>query len=314
MFRHERPQKGRLRQFHQMDIEVLGASEPEVDAELMAMGSQLLTGLGIRTSLEINSLGCPQCRPAFRQRLIDYLDGCVDGLCDDCKRRKDSNPLRVIDCKKPNCRSLVENAPSILDSLCPDCSTHFGRVRAAMDLLQVEYRVNHFMVRGLDYYCRTTFEFLSSNLGSQSAVGAGGRYDGLIEQLGGPAIPGIGFAIGMERLILLMQEETAADLTPVTDLFIATLGDQAMEHGMQLTNLLRQQGLRAAMDYSGRSLKAQMKQAGRSRAAYALIIGDSELETQTAVLRDMAGQQQEELSLGGSTEEQVGRLCQRIKP
>jgi len=208
MFRHERPQKGRLRQFHQMDVEVLGSHSPMVDAELMAMGSMLLQELGLTVSLEINSLGCPQCRPGFRTELLNFLAERMEHLCDDCKRRSATNPLRVLDCKNPGCRHQVLTAPSILDHLCSDCADHFAAVREGMERLQVPYTLNRFMVRGLDYYTRTTFEFITTDLGAQAAVGAGGRYDGLIEQLGGPKdTPGIGFAMGMERLVLLLQQK-----------------------------------------------------------------------------------------------------------
>ena len=232
MFRHERPQKGRLRQFHQMDVEVLGSQSPLVDAELMAMGSMLLQQLGLTVSLEINSLGCPLCRPAFRTRLLDFLAERMEHLCDDCKRRSSTNPLRVLDCKNPGCRHQVLAAPSILDHLCPDCADHFAAVREGMERLQVPYTLNRFMVRGLDYYARTTFEFITSDLGAQAAVGAGGRYDGLIEQLGGPKDgPGIGFAMGMERLVLLLQQKPGQGDEPgkSPELFVVALGQEAMQ-------------------------------------------------------------------------------------
>lgn len=310
MFRHERPQKGRLRQFHQIDVEILGAEEPQVDAELMAMGSLLLQTLGINASLEVNSLGCPACRPAFRQTLIDFLEQHQEKLCDDCRRRKDSNPLRVLDCKKKQCREQVQQAPSILDSLCAECDEHFAQVKNTLQELAVPFTVNHFMVRGLDYYCRTTFEFLSNDLGSQSAVGAGGRYDGLIEQLGGPKMPGIGFAIGLERLILLLQNSTEQEKER-SDFHIAVLGEKALEYGTTLAHALRCRGLKAGIDYSGRSLKAQMKQAGRANARYVLIIGDRELEDKKAVLRNMDSQEQNDFPLQGEIDELADTLAKK---
>ncbi len=188
MFRHERPQKGRLRQFHQMDIEVLGSENPRVDTELIAMGAMLLEELGLQVSLELNSLGCPRCRPGYRAELLAYIEQRHESLCSDCQRRRTTNPLRVLDCKVPSCREQILDAPSILDHLCDDCADHFSQVQAGLKQLGVAYRLNKFMVRGLDYYCRTTFEFITTDLGAQAAVAAGGRYDGLIERLGGPKI------------------------------------------------------------------------------------------------------------------------------
>lgn len=300
MFRHERPQKGRLRQFHQMDVEVLGSLSPLVDAELMAMGSMLLQELGLTVSLEINSLGCPQCRPGFRAELLNFLAGRMEHLCDDCKRRSGTNPLRVLDCKNPGCRHQVLTAPSILDHLCPDCADHFAAVREGMERLQVPYMLNRFMVRGLDYYTRTTFEFITTDLGAQAAVGAGGRYDGLIEQLGGPKdTPGIGFALGMERLVLLLQQKQGGQEIEVytPQLFIIALGQEAMRSCHQLAHALRRGDLRVAMDLEGRSLKSQMKQADRSGAGWVLIVGDNELRDGQGVLRNMQTQDQRPVAL-----------------
>lgn len=293
MFRHERPQKGRLRQFHQLDVEVLGSESPLVDAELMAMGSLILKDLGISVSLEINSLGCPECRPQFRARLLQFLDERSEHLCEDCQRRRTTNPLRVLDCKNPSCRAQVIEAPSILDSLCPACADHFAKVEDGLHQLGIAYSRNRFMVRGLDYYCRTTFEFITTNLGAQAAVGAGGRYDGLVEQLGGPKkVPGIGFAMGIERLVLLLQQQENISSGEELDLFIAGLGQQANSACFALLHQLRLKGLRAAMDYEARSLKSQMKQADKSGAAFVLIVGENELQTNTAILRNMKSQEQ----------------------
>ncbi len=299
MFRHERPQKGRLRQFHQLDVEVLGAESPRVDAEMMAMGALLLEKLGISVSLEVNSLGCPECRPVFRQRLLDFLAERMDLLCDDCRRRSVTNPLRVLDCKNPDCRRQVAEAPSMLESLCPDCGAHFDGVRQGLAQLGVEYQLNKFMVRGLDYYCRTTFEFTTTDLGAQSAVGGGGRYDGLVEQLGGPKkVPGIGFAMGLERLVLLLQQQQATgDTSGEIDLFVAGLGEQAVEVCFALVHSLRKGGIRVGMDHEGRSLKSQMKQADKAGAAHVLIVGDNELTSGNGVLRNMANQEQREVAL-----------------
>lgn len=298
MFRHERPQKGRLRQFHQMDAEVIGSASPLVDAELIAMGALLLSELGLSVSLEMNSLGCPACRPAFRAALLVFLADRHAALCDDCKRRSATNPLRVLDCKSSHCREQVLEAPSLIEYLCGECAEHFQAVQAGLDRLGVAYRLNRFMVRGLDYYTRTTFEFITSDLGAQAAVGAGGRYDGLIEQLGGPKVPGIGFALGMERLVLLMQRQDASPQGAGPELFVAGVGDRAVTYAFALTHALRGAGMRVAMDLEGRSLKAQMKLAGRLGAPHVLIIGDNELAVGLAVLRDMATQEQREVDLG----------------
>ncbi len=300
MFRHERPQKGRLRQFHQMSVEVLGTDQPMVDAELMAMAWQLLSELGLTVSLEINSLGCPECRPAYNQALLDFIGERNEKLCEDCQRRRTTNPLRVLDCKNEACREQYQGIPELPDHLCPACAAHFEEVRGLLALLEIPYRVNPFMVRGLDYYTRTTFELITADLGAQSAVGAGGRYDGLVGQLGGPKkMPGIGFAIGMERLVLLLEQAGAAEEEPEPDLFIAALGDEARQQAFRLMQLCRQSGLKTAMDPAGRSLKNQMKQAGKSRARFTFIVGEEELAQKAGILRDMASKEQQEISLAG---------------
>ena len=298
MFRHERPQKGRLRQFHQLDVEVLGSASPRLDAELMSLGECLFSELGVSTSLEINSLGCPECRPRYRSVLLAFIEERLDQLCDDCRRRSVTNPLRVLDCKKEGCRRQVAEAPSVIDYLCETCSTHFAEVRRNLDLLGVDYSVNKFMVRGLDYYVRTTFEFITDQLGSQSAVCAGGRYDGLIEMLGGPKIPGIGFAMGFERLVLLLkQQEDQSDSHQEIDLFIAGLGEEAADFSFKLMHELRENGLRVDMDLDTKSLKSQMKQADKAGARYALIVGSQELEDKQAPLRNMKTGEQTDLQL-----------------
>ncbi|WP_028583466.1 histidine--tRNA ligase [Desulfogranum mediterraneum] len=313
MFRHERPQKGRLRQFHQLDAEIVGATEPQVDAELIAMGQLILDELGLSTSLEINSLGCQECRPPYRRKLISFLEEQREELCEDCRRRTHKNPLRVLDCKKTACKTIAHQAPSLLEDLCEGCSSHFAQVQEGLDALEIPFTLNRFMVRGLDYYTQTTFEFLTADLGAQAAVGAGGRYDGLIEQLGGPALPGIGFAMGIERLALLMEQNAEEPLEQQTDIFLAALGEQAPQPCSRLIHQLRKDGLKAAMDYSGRSLKAQMKQANRCHARFVLIIGDSELEQQQGVLRNMQSQEQQSFPLTGSPQEQSQSLLRLLQ-
>jgi histidyl-tRNA synthetase len=313
MFRHERPQKGRLRQFHQMDIEVLGTPNPRVDAELMAMGAMLLEELGIPVSLEMNSLGCPVCRPGFREILLTFIADRKNELCDDCNRRSTTNPLRVLDCKNPKCREQVEEAPSIQKHLCNDCDDHFASVQKGLDSLNVQYSLNKFMVRGLDYYTRTTFEFITSDLGAQAAVGAGGRYDGLVEKLGGPKVPGIGFALGMERLVLLLQQQEVKIDSAKVDLFVAGLGEKASEFAFSLAHTLRQNSLNIAMDYEGRSLKSQMKQANKLNARFVLIIGENELEQGHAVLKNMQTQEQQDIEIHSDNKEIASSLLLRCQ-
>jgi len=300
MFRHERPQKGRLRQFHQLDVEVLGSASSRLDAELMSLGAHLFSELKVTTSLEINSLGCPACRPGYRRELLAFIEERLADLCDDCRRRSTTNPLRVLDCKKPTCRQQVADAPSVIEHLCADCADHFSGVQKNLGLLGVDYKVNKFMVRGLDYYVRTTFEFITDQLGAQSAVCAGGRYDGLIEMLGGPKIPGIGFAMGIERLVLLLKQNRASsEAAGEIDLFLAGLGDEAGDFCFRLMHRLRTDGLRVDMDLESKSLKSQMKQADRFGARAVLIIGSDELEAGRAPLRDMATGDQTEINLAG---------------
>ncbi len=311
MFRHERPQKGRLRQFHQISVEVLGTDLAKVDAELMAMAALILEDLGLSASLEINSLGCPKCRPAFNMALQEFIGG-IDDLCEDCLRRRDTNPLRVLDCKSANCQAHYQDAPSILDHLCNDCAVHFGEVKKGLDLLEVPYTVNSFMVRGLDYYTRTTFELLTSDLGAQSAIGAGGRYDGLVEQLGGPAVPGIGFALGMVRLAQLLEQQEDVLPEPEIDLFIAALGPKAQDEGFRMCHALRALGLSVAIDYQDRSLKNQMKQADKAQARFVLILGEDELANNQAVLRNMESHDQQEVALGGDINDWSMELADKL--
>ncbi|MCF6291060.1 MAG: histidine--tRNA ligase [Desulfobacterales bacterium] len=300
MFRHERPQKGRLRQFHQLSVEVLGSNQPRVDAELMAMAWLLLQELGLSAGLQINSLGCRDCRPAFKRALEEFLARLSGSLCDDCQRRRKTNPLRVLDCKSALCQEHYRSAPSILDHLCQECDDHFQATGQGLRDLDIPFEVNSFMVRGLDYYTRTTFELLTDKLGAQAAVGAGGRYDGLVSQLGGPALPGIGFGMGVERLVLLAGRQNRALAANIPDLYLVALGEAAAARGFVLVNTLRAVGLRVAMDHEGRSLKSQMKQADKQGARYALILGDNELAAGTAPLKNLARSEQETITLPGN--------------
>ncbi len=313
MFRHERPQKGRLRQFHQMSVEVLGSNRATIDTEVMAMAWQILQEIGLQASLEINSLGCAACRPSFKEALQTFLQERIQHLCEDCRRRSSSNPLRVLDCKSEHCQAQYTSAPSILDHLCEGCSQHFAEVKQTLSQLDVPFAVNAKMVRGLDYYTRTTFELITTELGSQGAIGAGGRYDGLVRQLGGPEVPGIGFALGMERLVMLLSQKSRQDLGPSLDLFLITLGEKAYEKGFVLLQKLRALGLGAMMDHEGRSMKNQMKQADKQKADFVLILGENELTNLEAPLKDMRSGEQELVELPPAFEDWASSIKTKIR-
>ncbi|PLX93097.1 MAG: histidine--tRNA ligase [Desulfuromonas sp.] len=296
MFRYERPQKGRYRQFHQIGAEVIGIDSPLIDAQVLVMLSHFFDAAGIKdVSLQINSLGCPECRPGYRQMLIDFLSPKRETLCADCQRRIDTNPLRVLDCKVPTCKEATAKAPSILDGLCEGCNDHFTAVQKHLKQVGTDYSINPRMVRGLDYYTKTTFEMVTENLGAQSAVAAGGRYDGLIQSLGGPAQPGIGFAIGLERLVLLRGDNRIT--LPRPDLFIAALGDEARDLAFPLMTSLLTKGFKIDMDFSGKSLKSQLRRADKLQARKVLIVGEGELADGNAPLRDMDNATQKTVSL-----------------
>jgi len=297
MFRRERPQKGRYRQFHQINVEMLGYEDPRIDAELMSMLMVFLTELGIGSlALEINSLGCTGCRPVFREKVVRFLEGREERLCPDCRRRLETNPLRVFDCKVETCGDAVREAPVLLDAICAGCRDHFEKVRALLEALAVPFRVNPRMVRGLDYYKRTAFEVIGHSLGAQNAVAGGGRYDGLVSDLGGPDIPGIGFAIGFERLVSMLPDD-AGRFSSMPSLYVATLGTEAETFAFRLLHEFRKMGIRAETDYSGKSLKAQMKRAGRSGAPHVLIVGENELAEGAVVLRNMGAGTQEKITI-----------------
>ncbi|MBN2644072.1 MAG: histidine--tRNA ligase [Desulfuromonadaceae bacterium] len=307
MFRYERPQKGRYRQFHQIGAEIIGLDDPRIDAQVLAMLDHYFAAVGIQdVSLQINSLGCPQCRPGYRQQLIDFLQQRLDGLCEDCQRRYSSNPLRVLDCKAKGCKEITADAPSVLDHLCAGCDSHFNAVQQHLQDLSVPFAINNRMVRGLDYYTKTTFEMVTGNLGAQNAVAAGGRYDGLVEELGGPALPGIGFAMGVERLVLLLGD--AGRKNPVPQLFLAALGERAQKACFLVLNQLQKQGIRAEMDLSGKSLKAQMRRADKLGSLYTLVLGDNELDSGEAELKKMADGSQSAVTLERLSETLKGRL------
>ncbi len=307
MFRYERPQKGRYRQFHQIGVEAVGVDDPKIDAQILAMLEQFFTEIGLTDlELQVNSLGCPECRPAYREKLVAFLEERLAVLCADCQRRYRTNPLRVLDCKVPGCREATVDAPAMLDHLCGGCSAHFSAVRGHLDDLGTAYVVNKRMVRGLDYYTKTTFELVTRNLGAQNAVAAGGRYDGLVKDLGGPALPGIGFAMGVERLFLLMGENRPAPAR--TDIFLAALGEEAQRRTFVLMHQLQRQGLRAEIEYQGKSLKAQMRRADKLGARLVLILGEDELARGVGQLRDMADSSQQEVALS----DLFRQVCERL--
>jgi histidyl-tRNA synthetase len=297
MFRHERPQKGRFRQFHQINAEFFGDSGPKSDADMIVMAMYLFESIGLGDlSLNINSLGCPQCRPGFRENLKGFLAQKTGLLCADCQRRSETNPLRVFDCKVEDCKQVVRDAPSILESLCNDCRDHFEALQGYLERSGIPFVLNHRLVRGLDYYNRTTFEIQTERLGAQNAVAGGGRYDGLVKLLGGPDHPATGFAVGMERVIALLEErEPLEPKRPA--LFIAALGKTAEELSFDWAARLRKAGLRVEMEYGSKGLKAQMKKAGRLGARKVLIAGDDELASGKVVLRDMETKEQVDMEI-----------------
>jgi len=297
MFRHERPQKGRLRQFHQLGAELFGSDAPYADAEVIALLHGFLRDSGLSgASLEINSLGDPSCRPAYNDRLSAFLAAREGELCDDCRRRRERNPLRTLDCKSEKCVRATADAPSILDALCAPCREHFAAVEAALASAGIPFALNPRMVRGLDYYRRTTFEFVIPGMGAQNTVAAGGRYDGLAEMIGGKErVPAIGFAIGVERLLMLLGEGRAPD--PAADVFLATTAPSLLPEAFRWRMALARAGLRADMDYEGRSLKSQFRRADRSGARVVLVLGEEEARRGTVGYRDMGKGTQEEVSM-----------------
>jgi histidyl-tRNA synthetase len=295
MFRYERPQKGRYRQFHQINCEALGSDAPELDAEVIIMLLDLLGRLGLRDlKLLINSLGCPECTGDFKARLQQYL-AAQAGWCPDCQRRRDTNPLRVLDCKSQNCQRLLARAPVMEDSLCEACAGHYGRVLSLLERAGVAFEKTPRLVRGLDYYTRTAFEVTATGLGAQDSVAGGGRYNGLARELGGPDLPGLGFAIGEDRLFEVLPQEMGPD--EMNMVFLAALGEAARERAFFFMQEIRAQGLPAVMDFESRSLKAQMSLADRLGATFVVILGDQELASGQAPLRRMASGEQEVLPL-----------------
>jgi histidyl-tRNA synthetase len=292
MFRRERPQKGRYRQFYQINAEIFGVDSPLVDVELIFLLVTLFSRLSVSdVEAHINSLGCPECRPKFNAVLSDFLTSSTGNLCSDCVRRKDRNPLRVLDCKVPACREAMAHAPSILDYLCPACSQHFETVKTALDAMNVPFTIDKRLVRGLDYYTRTTFEIQTGSLGAQSAVAGGGRYDGLVKALGGPDTPATGFAIGFDRLAEITGLNRN-DFIKTPDIYLAALGEKSLSLAFEWKSALCLEGVKTEMDFSDKSLKSQMKRADRLGAKHVLIVGDNEIKQGSVILRNMTTKEQ----------------------
>lgn len=298
MFRHERPQAGRLRQFHQFGVESFGMADPRADVEVIALLWRILSDLKLPAlTLEINNLGSAEDRAAYRPRLVEFLRTVADALCVNCRRRLDTNPLRVLDCKVPGCRAATEPAPRLADSLSNEARAYFAGVLNSLDSIGISYRLNHRLVRGLDYYCLTTFEVTSTALGAQNAVGAGGRYDGLVEALGGPPTPAVGFAIGLERIALMLPQAAGLSFPRSATVYVAGFGVSGAPAGFSALEELRLAGISAVADFRATSLKSHLRQADRLAAGFALIIGDDEVDKGVGILRDMNTKNQYAVSL-----------------
>ena len=311
-FRYEKPEAGRSREFVQFGTEMFGAPSAAADFTVISLADAVLRELGLKNvRLHINSIGCPECRPVYRAELVKYLNAHSDQLCDTCLERMNTNPMRVLDCKNESCKKVAEGAPRTIDHLCAGCREHLDDLRSALDACSIPYVTDPHIVRGLDYYTKTVFEFISEGIGSQSTVCGGGRYDGLMEELGGPKMAGIGFGMGITRVILAMKQEgIEAPKLGVPELYIATMGRAAVTEGLKIATELRSCGINAETDVVGRSLKAQMKYADKTGARYVLMLGDTEIEAGRAQLNEMATSGQTELELGEIVEyikERYGR-------
>ena len=298
-YRYEKPQAGRLREFHQFGVECFGAGQPSADAEVISLANEVFNYLGINgLRLEINSIGCPECRKEYHKALKEYFEQYKNGLCETCLGRLERNPMRILDCKSPVCRGIAANAPTVLDYLCDDCREHFDGVKKYLDAMDIAYTVNPQIVRGLDYYTRTVFEFVSDDIGAQGTVCGGGRYDGLVAEMGGNPLPACGFGLGLERLLLLMNAQNVPfPERKKCDLFIASMGENASLKAAAIAKELRSEGLQVQIDTVGRGLKAQMKYANKLNALYTLVLGDSELETGNIKLKNMNNGEQREMTL-----------------
>ena len=306
-FRYEKPQAGRLREFHQLGIELFGAQDYTADAEVIATGARILKELGLTAvKLNINSIGCPNCRPKYHEKLKEYFAQHIDGMCEDCKNRFEKNPLRLLDCKEEKCSAIAKNAPVVIEHLCDECHDHFEGLKKTLDAMGVDYAINTKIVRGLDYYTKSVFEFVYDGIGSQGTVCGGGRYDGLFEELGGNHVPAVGFGMGIERLLLtLAAEGISLGDDSVPDVFFANIGEDAKVFAFAMAEKARAEGLRAQSDLMARSLKAQMKYADKVGAKYTVVLGDEEIANKAAVAKNMATKEQINLDLTKSISEQL---------
>ncbi|MEX5284363.1 histidine--tRNA ligase [Selenomonas sputigena] len=297
MFRYDRPQAGRYREFHQFGVEALGEINPSVDVEIILLAIEFLRSLGLEALvLHLNSVGCPKCRPAYREKLQAFFRPEMAELCTDCQSRFARNPLRILDCKNEHCHALSQGAPRITDCLCDECKAHFDKVQSYLKELDVPFELDSNLVRGLDYYTKTAFEVQYTPLGAQSAVAGGGRYDGLVEEIGGDATPGIGFAIGLERVLLALEkQELLPEIEEYVDVFFVALGEAAEKTSFKLMQKVRAAGLAAAMDFAGRSLKAQMKQANKKKSRFVAILGEDEVKDTSITLKNMKTSEQKKI-------------------
>ncbi len=305
MFRYDKPQAGRYREFHQFGVEAIGEQDALIDAEVIAFAAHFLKSLGLKdVALKLNSVGCPTCRTAYRKRLQDFFRPKLEQLCDDCRSRFERNPLRILDCKNEKCQAASEGAPEIVDYLCDDCRTHFEKLQQYLKVAGVDFSLDARLVRGLDYYTKTAFEFKYEPLGAQSAILGGGRYDGLIEECGGKPTPAIGFATGLERVLLALEKQNLLPQKQEScDISLIALGEAARSYCFDMLNKLRQKGLCARMSYGDKSMRAQIKQADKSSSRLAVIIGDDELAKQIAIVRNMSDSEQKEVPLASLLEE-----------
>lgn len=298
-YRYEKPQAGRLREFHQFGVECFGTASPLADAEIIALAKSLFDTLGVKDlSLEINSIGCPKCRAEYHKALKEYFASRKDELCDTCKGRLDRNPMRILDCKSPICHEIAQGAPVVIDYLCDECKEHFEKVQKYLDAQNIEYKINPQIVRGLDYYTKTVFEFVSNSIGAQGTVCGGGRYDGLVEELGGQHTASLGFAMGLERLMLLMEAQGCEfPQAEKPDLFIVALGEKATLKAVEIAKDMREEGFSALLDLNQRSVRAQMKYADKLGAKFNVVIGDNEVENKIAKLKNMQTGEETEINL-----------------
>ena len=308
-YRYEKPQAGRLREFHQFGMECYGTQDPAADAELITAASNIFDRLGLKNiALEINSIGCPKCRAEYHKALIAYYSQYRDSLCEDCQSRLERNPMRLLDCKSAEDQAIAKDAPEILDYLCDDCKQHFEKLKEYLTDMNIAFNVNPRIVRGLDYYTRTVFEFITTEIGAQGTVCGGGRYDGLIEQLGGAKTPALGFGMGLERLLLVMQKQDCDFMQDKTcDLYIATMGENAVKKALSMATALRDEGFFVEYDLVERGLKPQMKYADKIGAKFVIVLGDNEIESGNAKLKNMATGEQTDISLGEKLTEQFSQ-------